>query len=86
MAMPNNDPIVVLDVCPKHKPRGVDVVRVGKEGSAGANDRIIDMLSCGDCWRKDESGLLALMAEFNFSPGDVAIVRKHALRKKRGQE
>ena len=84
--MPNNNPIVVLDVCPKHTPAtGLTIRDVGKDGTDADNDQMMDMLCCPDCWQKDETGLLNLMAAFKFSPEDVVAVRKHALRKQRGQ-
>ncbi len=82
--MPNDYPIVVLDACRKHRPRdGTKIVQVGKDGTALENDRMMDVLRCGDCWRKDESGLLDLMAMFKFSPEDVVTIRNHALGKQR---
>ena len=68
-------PVVVLDrLCIRHRPKQTFAVQARDD-----QDRVMDILTCGRCWRADEQTLMDLCASLKLSESDIRVVRRRAL-------
>ena len=69
--------VILAQLCSRHRPRET-YAKLARDDE----ERVMDILLCGDCWRLDEDTLLQLCRSLELSNTDIEITRAHALKER----
>ena len=78
-------PIIVIKGCEKHSTVGDGHVRVavsGPDSTEATRDFMIDVITCWECWARDERAMLAMTAALHMTPEETVWLRRDVMRRK----
>ena len=78
-------PIILINGCPQHSTADDGQIRVatsGPDSSEAARDFFHDVLTCPQCWARDERGILQLTQALELTPEITVGLRREVLRRK----
>ena len=78
-------PYVIINGCETHctvVDGHIRVVVSGPNSTEATRDFMYDIITCPECWARDERAMLAMAQAIHLTPEDIVALRRSVLRRK----